>query len=111
MRGQGSQGFSLPICSYVIFGTGLFPTRVAYFELVSGLVWNEISSGTFLPMADSWSEKLRCPRCHKTGMASLSQADIDDWPTVVTLPDGFKLLKNGRGPVFHCATCDVEVDP
>ena len=62
-------------------------------------------------MAESWNEKLRCPKCGKTGMARMSQADINEWPTVETVPDGFKVLKNGRGPIFHCQTCGVEVDP
>jgi hypothetical protein len=33
-------------------------------------------------MIDDWNEKLRCPMCRKTAMASLSQAEGDDTPTV-----------------------------
>jgi hypothetical protein len=31
---------------------------------------------------DDWKEKLRCPKCRKTAMASLCQAEGDDTPTV-----------------------------
>jgi hypothetical protein len=34
----------LSICSYAAVGTGLFRPRVAYFEIESGLFWNESSS-------------------------------------------------------------------
>jgi hypothetical protein len=59
---------------------------------------------------DDWNEKLRCPRCRKTGMASLSQAAGDDTPTVVFLPDGFTVVKTAYGPDFHCGTCGVAVE-
>jgi hypothetical protein len=60
---------------------------------------------------DEWNEKLQCPKCGKTGMASLSQGDNDDVPTVQGVPDGFKALTTLYGPDFHCATCNVAVMP
>jgi hypothetical protein len=62
-------------------------------------------------MADEWNEKLRCPKCGKTGMASLSQADDADISTVHNVPDGFKVIASLHGPDFQCETCDVAVDP
>jgi hypothetical protein len=50
-----------------------------------------------MPVTDDWNEKLRCPNCGKTGMASLSQVD-DHMPTVESLPDGFKVVTKGYGP-------------
>jgi hypothetical protein len=44
-------------------------------------------------------------------MASLSQAEDDNTPTVESLPDGFKVVKTPQGPDFHRATCGVVVDP
>jgi hypothetical protein len=62
-------------------------------------------------MIDDWNEKLRCPSCRKTGMASLSQAAGDGTPTVEFVPDGFKVVKTVDGPNFRCMACDVPVDP
>jgi hypothetical protein len=62
-------------------------------------------------MTDEWSEKLRCPNCGKIGMASLSQGDRDDIPTVHCVPDGFKAVQTQYGPDFRCGACDVSVDP
>jgi hypothetical protein len=60
---------------------------------------------------DDWKEKLRCPKCRKTAMASLCQAEGDDTPTVEFVPDGFRVVKTNSGPDFQCATCDVAVEP
>jgi hypothetical protein len=63
-----------------------------------------------MSMTDEWNESLRCPRCGKTGMASLSQVDADT-PTVHSVPDGFEVITTMHGPDFRCATCNVEVVP
>jgi hypothetical protein len=62
-------------------------------------------------MADDWNEKLRCPVCGKTGMASLSQSKSEDVATIHSVPDGFKVVQTQHGPDFHCGTCDVAVEP
>jgi hypothetical protein len=62
-------------------------------------------------MIDDWNEKLRCPRCRKTGMASLSQAAGDAQPTVEFVPEGFRVVQTKDGPDFHCGNCDIAVDP
>jgi hypothetical protein len=62
-------------------------------------------------MADEWNERLRCPNCRKTGVASLSQGDGDDVPTAQGVPDGFKIINTEYGLTFRCEDCDVEVDP
>jgi hypothetical protein len=63
-------------------------------------------------MTDEWNESLRCPRCGKTGMASLSQEDDADISTVQSVPDGFKVIITPHGvPDFQCTTCDVTVLP
>jgi hypothetical protein len=62
-------------------------------------------------MIDQWNEKLRCPNCGNTGMASLSQGKSDDTPTIQSVPDGFKVIQTQYGPDFHCGTCNVAVDP
>jgi hypothetical protein len=60
---------------------------------------------------DEWDEKLRCPSCGKTGTARLSQANGDNMPTVLSIPDGFKVVLTEYGPNFRCGTCDIAVDP
>jgi hypothetical protein len=62
-------------------------------------------------MIDDWNEKLQCPKCGKTGMASLSQNDDADIATVHSVPDGFKVVDSAYGPNFQCSTCDVAVSP
>jgi hypothetical protein len=62
-------------------------------------------------MIDEWNEKLRCPICDRTGIASLSQDDDADIPTVHSVPDGLKVIATTYGPNFHCATCNVAVLP
>jgi hypothetical protein len=62
-------------------------------------------------MSDEWKEELRCPECAKTGVASLSQSENADIPTVRSVPDGFKVVTTQYGPNFYCATCDIEAAP
>jgi hypothetical protein len=62
-------------------------------------------------MIEEWDEKLRCPSCRKTGVASLSQGERDNMPTVQSLSDGFRAVQTEYGPDFRCGTCDVAVDP
>jgi hypothetical protein len=63
-------------------------------------------------MAEEWNEKLGCPMCRNTGMASLSRTEGDETPTVLILPDGFKVVTTqGGGIDFHCVSCDVAVRP
>jgi hypothetical protein len=62
-------------------------------------------------MTDEWNERLRCPNCGKTGMASLYQDKSDDTPTVQSVPNGFMAVPTQYGPDFHCETCDVPVIP
>jgi hypothetical protein len=62
-------------------------------------------------MTDQWDEKIHCPQCFKTGMASLSQFLDAQIPTVDRVTDGFKAIPTAFGPTFHCGACDVAVDP
>ena len=62
-------------------------------------------------MADEWNEQLRCPKCSKTGMASLSQEFDSDLVIVHSVPDGFKVVAAQYGPDFKCTTCNVAVLP
>ena len=62
-------------------------------------------------MTDEWNERLRCPKCRKTGIASLSQEDDSDIPTVHSVSDGFKVVAARYSPDFHCTTCNVAVVP
>jgi hypothetical protein len=62
-------------------------------------------------MIDQWIEQLRCPRCNRIGMASLSQVESDQSPTVLTVPVGFKVAQTEYGPDFHCGTCNVAAAP
>jgi hypothetical protein len=62
-------------------------------------------------MSDIWNEKLRCPQCRKTGMATLSQATTIAPPTVDVVPEGFKIVAGKNGPDFHCSDCDVPAEP
>jgi hypothetical protein len=62
-------------------------------------------------MSDEWNEELRCPECGKTGLASLSQSDGADTPTIHRVPDGFKVVATQYGPDFYCGICNVAVAP
>jgi hypothetical protein len=44
-------------------------------------------------------------------MASLSQSDDADVPSVEGVPDGFKVVATVHGPDFHCGTCNIAVVP
>jgi hypothetical protein len=63
-----------------------------------------------MPAIDDWNEKLRCPKCSRTGIANLSQID-DDMPTVLSITDGFKPVQTEYGPDFRCRACNIAVDP
>jgi hypothetical protein len=62
-------------------------------------------------VADQWSENLRCSRCKNSGIAALSQGDGDWIPTVLSTPNGFKVVQTEYGPDFHCETCNVPAAP
>jgi hypothetical protein len=65
------------------------------------------------PMADRWTEQLRCPMCGKIGNAALSQGVAEEVPTAVSVPDGFEVVsrKRGYGIDFICTACRVPVEP
>ncbi|MDO8981472.1 MAG: hypothetical protein Q7V17_19820 [Afipia sp.] len=44
-------------------------------------------------------------------MASLSQGESDEMPTVQSVPDGFKVVQTEYGPDFRCEGCDVAAEP
>ena len=62
-------------------------------------------------MTDEWNEKLTCPRCRKTGMASLFQHDGNTSPSIEFVPAGFKVINAQFGSTFYCIDCDTEVMP
>ncbi len=62
-------------------------------------------------MTDRWNERLRCPKCLKTGMVSLTQVEDDEMPTVGDIADGFKVVQTQYGPSFRCEDCGVKVVP
>ncbi len=62
-------------------------------------------------MDDQWKERLRCPRCKKRGMASLSLDAAADVPTVDEIAEGFSMRIGPRGLTFFCSECAVEVEP
>jgi hypothetical protein len=53
------------------------------------------------------NEKMRCPQCRNTGIASLSQSEDAQIPTVHGIPDGFIVVQTEYGPDFHCGTCNI----
>jgi hypothetical protein len=59
-----------------------------------------------VPQTDDWYEKLRCPKCRKTGMASVAQVKGKK-PSVECVPEGFKVVKTQSGPDFRCETCGI----
>jgi hypothetical protein len=61
-------------------------------------------------MTDEWTEKLQCPQCRSTGIASLSQHNTDR-PIVGRLSAGFKVVQTEYGPDLYCESCDVPVSP
>jgi hypothetical protein len=62
-------------------------------------------------MTDQWNEVLHCSRCSATGVASLSQSNDAEMPTVHGVPDGFKAVQTEYGPNFHCGACDIPAAP
>jgi Zn ribbon nucleic-acid-binding protein len=62
-------------------------------------------------MIDEWNEELRCPQCNNRGLASLSQPEDAEKPTVECVSDGFKAVQTEYGPDFHCGACDIPVLP
>jgi hypothetical protein len=62
-------------------------------------------------MIDQWTENLRCHACTNTGIATLSQGDRDLTPTVLSIPDGFKVVQAEYGPDLYCETCNVPAAP
>jgi hypothetical protein len=53
-------------------------------------------------MTDQWTEKLRRQSCANTGIVSLSQDDGDQTPTVLSIPDGFKVFQRRPAkPLSH----------
>ena len=63
-------------------------------------------------MRDRWTEDLVCPNCRKTGVAELSQTDDLSWDIEADLvPAGFKVIQLEHGIQFHCASCDIAVEP
>jgi cytochrome c-type biogenesis protein CcmH/NrfF len=49
-----------------------------------------------LTMTDQWSEQLRCPQCGNIGIASLSQTNDAQMPTVDSVSDGFKTVRTDQ---------------
>ena len=62
-------------------------------------------------MTDQWTENLQCCACTNTGIAALSQGDGDQTPTILSTPDGFKVVQTECGPEFHCETSNVPAAP
>jgi hypothetical protein len=62
-------------------------------------------------MTDQWAENLRCYTCTNTGTTTLSQSDGNRTPTVLSVPDGFKVVQTEYGPDFHCEACNTRAEP
>lgn len=62
-------------------------------------------------MIDQWNEELRCPKCKKKGIASLSQPKQAEAPTVEAVPVGFKAVQTEFGPDFRCEACNIPAAP
>jgi predicted RNA-binding Zn-ribbon protein involved in translation (DUF1610 family) len=94
-------------------GTARYAGRLAPYPAASPGPNRQTSETLLLSraMTDEWSETLRCPKCGKTGMASLSQSGDTDIPTVQSVPDGFKVVATLYAPNFHCTSCNVAVVP
>jgi hypothetical protein len=80
-------------------------------DLIAGPNLNLSFSCPLIWMDEQWTETLRCPRCRKTGPASLTQGEQDETPRVNNLASGFKVIYARYGPRFRCEDCDVEVLP
>jgi predicted RNA-binding Zn-ribbon protein involved in translation (DUF1610 family) len=65
---------------------------------------------------DHWTESLECPKCRKTGIVKLSQAngrafhEGDQDIRVDLIPIGFRVVMTEFGGSFYCATCGTSVD-
>ena len=62
-------------------------------------------------MTETWNERLRCPICGSTGIASVSQRETDDTATIEDVPDRFKVVVTEHGPNFYCTICEVPAEP
>ena len=63
-------------------------------------------------MRDQWIEKLVCPNCRKTGTVELSQTDNLSWDIRAdSVSEGFNVIPVEHGIEFHCASCDIPVEP
>lgn len=60
---------------------------------------------------DRWVENLRCPKCKATSQISLSQAQSDYAPRVLSQPAGFNVVATEFGPTFYCKSCNILADP
>ena len=56
-------------------------------------------------MTDQWAENLRY--LHKYWHDHLVTGDGDQTPTVLSMPDGVKVVQTEYGPDFHCETCNA----
>jgi hypothetical protein len=48
-------------------------------------------------MIEDRYEKLRCPKCGKTGMATVVQPKARKTPAVQSVPKGFEVVKTRKG--------------
>ena len=62
-------------------------------------------------MTDEWTEILRCPKCRKTGIATLCQEKDAEAPIVLSISRGFKIVSDQYGPKFYCDTCKALLLP
>jgi hypothetical protein len=60
-------------------------------------------------LIDQWSENLKCIACKNVGIGTLSQGEGDLMPTVLSTPNGFKVIRTEYGPDFYCETCNIPV--
>jgi len=56
----------------------------------------------------TWIERLKCPRCGKTGTAELYEISRFN-NGFRHIPDGFKVVTNRYGSDFQCETCAIAV--
>jgi hypothetical protein len=83
------------------------PKAKPWHDLTAGPNLNLSVSCPLIWMDEQWTETLRCPRCRKTGPASLTQGEQDETPRVNSLSAGFKVVYSQHGPNFRCEDCDV----
>lgn len=85
-------------------------------NVLFGMLWQCLLKQTqdqilLAPMADQWTEQLRCPTCYRTGSAALSQEDDDHTPVADRIPDGFEVIQTRYGIDFICTSCRIRVEP